>query len=706
MQISIRTRLAITFVALAASLLLVVGAVLAWQSYITDQRRAIELQSELASRISTQVASYMQIQEITLKEFIQVRGLSGLDRDQQTNLLSELLSFTDAFDSLTLLNRNGIEQIVVSRNEITEQLRDRSTAAEFTVPKAKNQIYYSYIQFAEKTGEPFLFISVPITDIRTGTVTNVLVAKVRFKPVWDLLASMQLGEESNAYIVDTQNRVIAHNNPSVVLRNTLFTVPDQDGIHIGASGSDVVLATNQLTLGDQIFTIVVETSTSEAFAGIIRTELTIALLLLVSVAVASGLGWLAARQIVEPIEDLATTAEHIAGGDLSLKARIVRKDEVGLLGTAFNAMTSQLQDLVSNLEQRVAERTERLEESSLKIEKRASQLEAIADVASSVASLMDVDQLLPYITKTISERFGFYHVGIFLLSNDKKFAVLRAANSEGGQKMLARKHQLRVGQEGIVGFSVDAQRARIALDVGDDAVYFNNPDLPTTRSEMALPLIIGKDVIGALDVQSEQPNAFSNEDIEVLNTLANQVAVAIENARLFEQSQQAFKELEKNLQRYVQNQWGQYSTSSSVQGYCAKASGLEPIKDSLQENDKKDKNRSVHKVPITLRGVTIGNLDVDLGKQLEEYTQEEIDVIQATAERVAMALESARLLEASQRQAAKEQQISGITAKIGASVNMRNVLQTAVEELGKSIPGSEIMIQFQSNQEKPWEEQS
>ncbi|MFN2303497.1 MAG: GAF domain-containing protein, partial [Anaerolineales bacterium] len=255
------------------------------------------------------------------------------------------------------------------------------------------------------------------------------------------------------------------------------------------------------------------------------------------------------------------------------------------------------------------------------------------------------------------------------------------------------------------GFSVDTQRARIALDVGEDATFFDNPDLPNTRSEMALPLIIGKEVIGALDVQSEQPNAFSNEDIEVLNTLANQVAVAIENAHLFEQSQQAYKELEKNLQRYVKNEWRQYSTSSNVQGYRARASGIEPIKDSLQENGKKDKNGSVQKVPITLRGVTIGNLDVDLGKQLEEYTQEEIDVIQATAERVALALESARLLEASQRQAAKEQQISEITAKIGASVNMRNVLQTAVEELGKSIPGSEIMIQFQSNQEKPREEQ-
>jgi GAF domain-containing protein/HAMP domain-containing protein len=697
MKNSIRSRLAITFVVLAASLLLMVGAVLAWQSYIADQQRAIELQSERASRISTQVASYMQIQEIKLKELIQVRGLSEMDSNQQTDLLSDLLFLSDAFDNLTLLSRNGIEQIVVSRTNIVDQLGDRSTDPEFTVPKAKNQIYYSPVQFAEKTGEPFLFLSVPITDNRTGTVTNVLVANVRFKPVWDLLASMPLGEESNAYIVDDENRVIAHNNPSIVLRNTLFTVPNQDGTYIGASGNNVVLATDQITLGDQIYTVVAETPTSEAFAGIIRTELTIVLLLLVSVAVASGLGWLAARQIVEPIEDLATTAERVTAGDLSQKASIKRLDEIGTLGRTFNAMTSQLQDLISNLEQRVAEHTSELENANQQIERRAEQFEAIAQVSRIISSIQDQEELLPRITHMISHYFGFYHVGIFLLDENKQFAVLRAANSEGGKRMLARKHRLEVGRTGIVGYVTSTRTPRIALDTGADAVYFDNPDLPETRSDMALPLMSDNQVIGALDVQSTEPNAFTQEDIDILSVLADQVSTAIQNTRLYEESREALAQAETAYRQLTSQAWSNVKRFSPVVGYRFDGSKPEPLTQPANGQQTKV-SKDAYSVPIQLRGNSIGRLRIKPTADGHQWTEDEIAIIHATAERVALAAENARLVLESQKRASKEQVIGEISSKIGASINLDNILQTTLREMGRILPGAEISIQVAKNE--------
>ena len=692
---SIRTRLAITFVALAASLLFVVGAVLAWQSFRTDQQRAVDLQSELAFRISTQVASYMQIQESSLKELIQVRSLSGLNRDQQTNLLSELLSFTDAFDSLTLLSRNGLEQVVVSRTNIVDQLGDRSTDPEFTVPKANGQIYYSPVLFAEKTGEPFFFISVPITDLRTGTVTNVLVANVRFKPVWDLLAGTSLGEGSNAYIVDSRNRVIAHNNPSVVLRNTLFTVPNQDGVHIGASGNNVVLATNQITLGDQKFTIVAETSTVEAYAGIIRTELTIALLLLVSVVLASGLGWLAARQIVEPIEDLAATAERVTNGDLSQKASIKRLDEIGALGNAFNTMTSQLRELIGNLEQRVAERTAELETASQQVARRAEQFEAIAQVSRIISSIQDQEELLPRITRMISQYFGFYHVGVFLLDENNRYAILRAANSEGGQKMLARRHRLEVGQTGIVGYVTSTGNPRVALDTGVDAVYFDNPDLPETRSEMALPLKAGGQVVGALDVQSTEQNAFSQEDINILSSLADQVSSAIQNARLYEESRAALAQAEAVSRQLTGEVWTDIRRFTPIVGYHFDGTKPEPL--TQPTNGKQTKSqKEAFSVPVQLRNETIGRLRIKSASDGYQWTEDEIAIIHATAERVALAAENARLLLESRKTAAKEQVIGEISSKIGASINLDNILQTTLREMGRILPGAEISIQVEN----------
>jgi len=367
-------------------------------------------------------------------------------------------------------------------------------------------------------------------------------------------------------------------------------------------------------------------------------------------------------------------------------------------------INQDLTTLSNELEQRVDIRTAELEESSMQSNKRASQLEAIAEVASSVASIQDIGKLLPYITQLVSHRFGFYHTGIFLLSEDKKFAVLQAANSEGGQKMLARKHQLRVGLEGIVGFSIEQKTARIALDVGEDAVYFNNPDLPTTRSEMALPLMIGNDVIGVIDVQSEEPNAFKNEDIEVLSTLANQVAVAIENARLFQKSQEALQELDKTFQKYIRSEWRQFATQSPIVGYRAHETGLEPItKERTVDDQSIDGNGNLHKLPIKLRGATLGSIEINMGGGKQIYTEEEVNLIQTVADRLALALESARLLNESQRAAAKEQVIGEIIGKIGSSINLRNVLQTAVEELGRSIPGSEIVIQLQSEKSQSQE---
>ena len=211
-------------------------------------------------------------------------------------------------------------------------------------------------------------------------------------------------------------------------------------------------------------------------------------------------------------------------------------------------MTLQLRSLVGNLEQRVAERTRRLERRSL-------QLQTAAEVARDITTIQDLDDLLNKAVNLVRGRFGFYHAGLFLIDDLGEYACLRAATGEAGRQLIERGHKLKVGEIGLVGYVTGTGQPRIALDVGADAVHFKNPLLPDTRSEMALPLKANDRVIGALDVQSTVGSAFDQEDIAILQILADQLAVAINNIRLVEKLETALKETDTLYQHQVQQNW-------------------------------------------------------------------------------------------------------------------------------------------------------
>lgn len=414
------------------------------------------------------------------------------------------------------------------------------------------------------------------------------------------------------------------------------------------------------------------------------------------------LGYLLGRLVTDPLARLTVTAQKIAGGDLDQSAVIpVSSREAALLAFSFNTMTQKFKSLVSTLETQVAERTENLE-------KRAARLQAVAGVARRIAAIQDLDKLLPGITELVSEQFGFYHAGIFLLDEKREFAVLRATNSEGGQRMLARQHKLRLDSNSIVGFATSRGEPRIALDVGLDSVFFDNPDLPETRSEMALPLRIGERVIGALDVQSTQPNAFTEEDITTLATLADQVAIAIENARLFSEARQALNESEETFARYIKQEWTGFAQQAKSTGYVFDGKRTTPldrrekhaISKSLPQTGRLTLDKDADKlvVPIRLRGQTIGFIDVKPKSGNRNWTQDDLTLLESAAERAALALENARLVDSAQRRASREQIIGEITSKIGAASEMEAIMQAAVEELGRKIGGAaEVIIEIGKN---------
>jgi GAF domain-containing protein len=369
-----------------------------------------------------------------------------------------------------------------------------------------------------------------------------------------------------------------------------------------------------------------------------------------------------------------------------------------------------LKELNQNLEQRVASRTAELTTANARNEHRARQFEAIAKVARATTSIQDEDPLLSRLAHVISEQFGFYHVGIFLLDEEHQYAVLSAANSEGGRKMLARRHRLTVGQAGIVGHVASSGTPRIALDVELDAAFKDNPDLPDTHSELALPLKVGNQIIGVLDVQSTEVNAFQPEDTEILYILADQVAIAIQNARSHEATHKLLDEAQKASAAYLQETWRLLQSQEKKIGYLVSENTIKPlekfvstrrINQTVSQGEVliEDGDTAILALPIRLRDEVVGVMDIHVPAG-HDWDPDEVDIAKAVAERLSLALESATLLQSTQRRAEIERITADISGKVSASINLRNVLQTAVEELGHALPGSEIIVQFQPDQSK------
>lgn len=405
-------------------------------------------------------------------------------------------------------------------------------------------------------------------------------------------------------------------------------------------------------------------------------------------------------------DDIAVAATLFFVTAIVLRVIIVRLtesvQEAEDFGQAQETANVELKKLQGELEQRVVQRTAELE-------RRAGQLQAISNVAHSIASVQNMDELLPAITQLVSEKFGYYHAGIFLLDENQQYAHLRASNSEGGKRMLERQHKLKLDTNSIVGYTALRGESRIALDVGADAVFFNNPDLPDTRSEMALPLRIGGNVMGALDVQSTESNAFTQEDINVASILADQIAIAIENARLFSEARAALSKSEETFSKYIKQEWSGFARQSKNTGYVF--DGARTV--ALEKKDKKEKVKSLAQtgrlslekesseltIPIKFRGQTVGILDVKSKKGNRQWTQDEITLLEAAAERAAFALENARLVESAQRRAMRERAIGEISTKIGAVSDLEAIMQTAVEELGRKIGSTAEVTLELSNEE-------
>ncbi len=548
---------------------------------------------------------------------------------------SGLVEETRRFEEIFVVNTVG--KVLVSTNTLREGrvYADR--------PFFTRGLLLSYVEAPrvdDLTGKLSVFASAPVLNER-GNVVAVVVGRANTDQLAAMMAERAgLGATGETYLVDAEGRPITRLLFGDMAQR--ITVPQiervarewfpEAGLYVNYSGQPVLGVYRWIAPLSVV--VVAEQTQQEAFQSL-RNVFTVSVLVAVfSVLASVVVALFVSFDLARPLARLALVAERVAGGDLQQNVGLERQDELGRVARAFDSMTGQLRILIANLEARVQERTRLLEQ-------RSAQLSAAAQVAREATAEQDVQHLLERTVQLISERFNFYHAGIFLLDERREYAVLRAASSEGGKRMLARGHRLAVGQVGIVGTVAARGEARIALDVGEDAVFFNNPDLPLTRSEMAVPLKVRGQVIGVLDVQSTEVSAFTDADVELMQVLADQLAVAIDNANLLTQAQQRLREIEVLLQRQTAEGWRRLAqTGVLVYTYDGTLVTPRPLPAELALP-----HRTLS-VPIVLQGQNLGRIDVVLPDRPPR--PEEQNLALALADQLALALDSARLFRETQ----------------------------------------------------------
>lgn len=461
----------------------------------------------------------------------------------QLSIHSRLSSFIvqhPEFHEVFLLDSDGWVTVATDVEHQDQLEKDRPHFVH-----GRQESYYGPPVHVEKWNTHDLVLAEPVQFI-TGETIGVLAGFVSTEPLTELMHSAPgLGKSGETYLVNEDGALIT------ALRVTETPASGSSvrsyGIKraiSGQSGHDTYQNyANRRVLGvykwlpEAQMGLIAEREVTEAFESLFIAVGGILLVALGSVVATAWLGNQMAQRIARPLAQITEAARKMVAGDLQQSVAVDRTDEIGTLARAFNHMAHQLRETIAGLEDTVAERTRQLQTSADQYQKRATHLEVSAGISRAAASILDPQELMQTTVDSICDRFSFYHVSLFLLDETEEWAVVRASTGEVGRQMVGEPHRLRVGGESMVGWACAQRQPRIALDVGADGIHFDNPLLPHTRSELVMPLIVGDNLLGALDVQSTKEAAFDRDDVRTLQGMADLIAIALQNAQLFVETQ-------------------------------------------------------------------------------------------------------------------------------------------------------------------------
>jgi GAF domain-containing protein/HAMP domain-containing protein len=740
---SLRNKLILTNLMTALIVVAIMGVYAVWAASSALAEQVRRDQEIMLTSIGQQLSGYLSGLEQDVfflsrsPNLHELLAVAGANPQAVANIRQaaeqEFLAFAQArqiYDQIRFIDAGGNEVIRVNTNADgisrivpEDELQNKGDRFYFTesISVPPNQIYVSPLDLNVEQGQvevladgsykPVIRYGTPV--IYNGRVAGVIVTNVLAERFLALLAN----SSSTAFLVDEDGYYLYHPDEAKRWGRDLGTE-----VNVGDDYGDAVTqwlfsgTTGTLTdagvfisysavqmpgypditwyLGQVQPQSVVFQPVSNFLYGTL-----LVLLFAILVAVVSAI--FIDRIIARPVLDLKDAAIRVAAGDFTATIEPTTEDEIGTLTEAFRTMTGQLAEMVENLEQRVSERTRALEASVI--------------VSRQLATILDVDQFMKQVIQHIQQTFQYYHVHIYLIDPETNELVMREGSGLVGQQLKSQQHKLQKGQ-GIVGRVAALGEPILVENVDEFSGFFRNPLLPDTQAELAVPLRKGNMVLGVLDMQSKTVGGFDQDDLILMQSIADQIAVALENARLFQQVQSSTEVASELTRRLTHEGWSQLETQAKASGYVFAKGKVEPAtkRDWLpamnralvtrqmvqyhpDEYQGQPGNATVS-IPLVLRDEVIGVIGLERSGDTP-WTEDELISLQAVSEQITLALDAARLARETERAAWRDQMVSESTARVWSSAEIDEVMRTAVSQLGNRLQASEVVIRLGTENE-------
>ncbi|MBN1450465.1 MAG: HAMP domain-containing protein, partial [Anaerolineales bacterium] len=505
---SLTVTLAIAFFSLSAVVLLISSGLQLFTNIQTQQAALSSKQELIAQDASKAVSTFIEEQFRVLETAIDLADPVSISGGERELVLDSLLGLQPAFRRLVFLNARDFQLAEASRlSQTSSEKIVARLSAEALAQLHQGQRYISPIYIDDATSEPLVVMALPVTDI-FGDFQGSLAVEVNLKFMWDLVDQLQVGESGYAYVVDNQGNLIAFQDTGRVLKgeNVRHIEEVKEFIENPAAAGDItpevasytgLLGTTvvgtYLPLGTPPWAVVIELPWREAYQEVIGQGIW-SLAIVLGIALLAGLlGIFLARRLSAPLVELSNVATEVAGGNLTMVARVAGPAEIAQVASTFNEMTSRLREFITTLEQRVADRTKALATS--------------AEVTRRLAAILDPRQLAGEVVNEVRDAFDYYYAQIYLLDEAGENLVIAGGTGNAGATMLARGHSLPKGR-GLVGRAADANASVLVPDVSQEEGWLPNELLPETRAEAAIPISLGDQVMGVLDVQHNFVNGL------------------------------------------------------------------------------------------------------------------------------------------------------------------------------------------------------